>query len=324
MTALSVRDLRVRIGASVPVDGISFDVNPGEVLGLVGESGSGKSLTLRAILGLLPPTCAVTGTAAWGGRDLLALGAADLRALRGRQIAMVFQEPMTALNPVLPVGLQITESLSEHLGLRGGAARRRAIELMDRVGIPDAARRVGSYPHEFSGGMRQRVMIAISLAAEPKLLLADEPTTALDVTIQDQILKLLLRLKDELSMSVILVTHDLGVVAETCDRVAVLYAGRMMEIGTAQAIFGNPAHAYTLGLLRSVPDPRHPRQPLASITGQPPDPAALPPGCRFARRCIYAVAQCGEDLPALRDLGADHASACIRTDAIQALSREAA
>ena len=200
----------------------------------------------------------------------------EIRRIRGREIAMIFQEPMTALDPVLPIGLQITESLAEHRAMRGAAARRRAIELLDLVGIPDARRRLDNFPHEFSGGMRQRAMIAIALAAEPQLLLADEPTTALDVTIQDQILRLLLRLRDELSMSVILVTHDLGIVAGTCDRVAVLYAGRIMEIGPTSAVFRAPAHAYTLGLMRSVPHATQARKRLPAIPGAPPEPGHMP------------------------------------------------
>jgi peptide/nickel transport system ATP-binding protein/oligopeptide transport system ATP-binding protein len=311
VSQLSVRDLAVRIGGTTLVDGVSFDVKQGEMLGIVGESGSGKSLTLRAILKLLPRHADITGTAMWGERDLLALPENAIRTLRGREIAMVFQEPMTALDPVLPIGLQITESLGEHLDLRGAAARKRAVELLDLVGIPDARRRLDNYPHEFSGGMRQRAMIAIGLAAEPKLLLADEPTTALDVTIQDQILKLLLRLKDELSMSVILVTHDLGIVAGTCDRVAVMYAGRIMEAGSVQSIFRAPAHAYTLGLMRSVPDAAHARKPLTAIPGAPPPPGRLPPGCRFAPRCSFATAICGEAPPGLAEVAHDHLSACL-------------
>jgi oligopeptide/dipeptide ABC transporter ATP-binding protein len=332
---LEVSDLRTwfRSGGEIAraVDGVSFAVRRGETLAIVGESGSGKSVTALSLMRLIPspPGEIAGGSAMFRDRagvrhDLLRLSERAMRRVRGDEIAMIFQEPMSSLNPLITVGEQIGEVIRLHRGAGRAAAERQAIELLARVHVPDAARRAADYPHRLSGGMRQRVMIAISLAAEPKLLLADEPTTALDVTIQDQILKLLLRLKDELSMSVILVTHDLGVVAETCDRVAVLYAGRMMEVGTARAIFANPAHAYTLGLLRSVPDPRHPRQPLASISGQPPDPAAIPPGCRFARRCVYAVAQCGEALPALRDVGGGHESACIRTDAIQALAMEAA
>ena len=321
---LSVQDLRVRIGGATLLDGISFDVAAGEMLGIVGESGSGKSLTLRALLQLLPRTAAISGQALWQGQDLLAMPASGMRRLRGREIGMVFQEPMTALDPVLPIGLQITESLAEHLGLRGAAARRRAVELLDLVGIPDAARRLGNYPHEFSGGMRQRAMIAIVLAAEPKLLLADEPTTALDVTIQDQILRLLLRLKDELGMSVVLVTHDLGIVASTCDRVAVLYSGRMMECGPAHPLFTAPAHAYTLGLMRSVPDPAHARQMLLSIPGAPPAPGRLPPGCRFAPRCDFAEQGCSAGPPPRRELDEGHATWCLRADAVRAARSTAA
>jgi len=318
MTAplLSVRNLTVRIGPATPVEEVSFDIGTGEVLGLVGESGSGKSLTLRAIMRLLPRVAHTSGQMLWQGRDLAALPEAELRALRGREIAIVFQEPMAALDPVLTVGLQITESLAEHLGLRGRAARARAAEVLDLVGIPDARRRLSSYPHEFSGGMRQRAMIAIALAAGPKLLLADEPTTALDVTIQDQILKLLLRLSAELSMSVVLVTHDLGIVAETCDRVAVLYSGRIMETGSVETIFRRPAHAYTLGLINSVPQGKNARQRLASIPGTPPDPLDLPPGCRFAPRCGLVGPDCTLRQPALRPLTATHATACIRSDAV--------
>jgi peptide/nickel transport system ATP-binding protein/oligopeptide transport system ATP-binding protein len=309
---LSVRDLSVNIGGVTPVSGVSLDVGRGEMLGLVGESGSGKSLTMRAVLRLLPQAARITGKVLWDGQDLATLPDAGIRRIRGGQIAMVFQEPMSALNPVLTVGIQITESLGEHLGLHGAAARRRAVELLDQVGIPDAVRRLGSYPHEFSGGMRQRAMIAIALAAGPKLLLADEPTTALDVTIQDQILKLLLRLKDDLAMSVVLVTHDLGVVAGTCDRVAVLYAGRVMETGPTEQIFTRPAHAYTLGLIRSLPNALHARQRLRGIPGVPPDPAALPQGCRFLPRCAYAVAGCRPVQPPLLEISEGRDSACVR------------
>jgi len=318
MTAplLSVRELTVRIGAARPVEEVSFDIGAGEVLGIVGESGSGKSLTLRAIIGLLPRVARMSGQILWRGHDLTALAEPELRALRGREIAIVFQEPMAALDPVLTVGLQITESLTEHLGLRGRAARTRAAEVLDLVGIPDARRRLSSYPHEFSGGMRQRAMIAIALAAGPKLLLTDEPTTALDVTIQDQILKLLLRLGAELSMSVVLVTHDLGIVAETCDRVAVLYCGRIMETGSVETIFRRPAHAYTLGLINSVPLAKNARQHLASIPGAPPDPLDLPPGCRFAPRCGLAGPECTLRQPELRSLSAVHATACVHSDVV--------
>ena len=313
---LSVRNLTVRIGNIMPVQDLGFDVNVGEVLGIVGESGSGKSLTLRAILRLLPRVAQTTGNIVWQGRDLMRLAEPALRAVRGREIAIVFQEPMTALDPVLTIGRQITESLEEHLGLRGRFARARASELLDMVGIPDARRRLSSYPHEFSGGMRQRAMLAIALAADPKLLLADEPTTALDVTIQDQILKLLLRLRRELSMSIVLVTHDLGIIAETCDRVAVLYSGRMMETGPVETILDRPAHPYTLGLINSVPQARHARRHLAAIPGAPPDPLALPPGCRFAPRCTLASPDCLLGLPELHVVATGHATACIHHYAV--------
>jgi len=254
---LEVRDLVTSFpsgaGPLAAVAGVSFDLRAGEVLGIVGESGSGKSMTLRSILRLVHPPGEVTGSVRWKGKDLLAMPAGALRRTRGAEIAMIFQEPMTALNPVLPVGLQIEESLRAHTPLDAAARRRRALELMDLVGIPDAARRLRDYPHQYSGGMRQRAMIAIALASGPELLLADEPTTALDVTIQDQILTLLLDLRDELGMSVILVTHDLGVVAATCDRMAVMYAGRIVETGTVAEILDAPRHAYTRGLLGSVP-----------------------------------------------------------------------
>jgi oligopeptide/dipeptide ABC transporter ATP-binding protein len=320
MTAplLQLCGLRVSFGDAQPVAGMDLDVQPGEILGIVGESGSGKSLMLRAILRLLPPDARLDGQVLWQGQDMAALTGAALREVRGRGIAMVFQEPMTALNPVLTIGLQITESLSEHLGLRGAAARRRAAELLDLVGIPSASRRLGSYPHEFSGGMRQRAMIAIALAAGPKLLLADEPTTVLDVTIQDQILRLLLRLQRELSMAVVIVTHDLGVVAGTCDRMAVMYAGTVLETGPTAKVFARPAHAYTLGLLNSLPDAARARQHLPGIPGTPPDLLALPPGCRFAPRCGFAVPACNAALPSLAPHGPGRWTACIRPEAVGA------
>jgi peptide/nickel transport system ATP-binding protein len=322
-TLLSVRGLRATFpgpsGRVTAVDGIDFDIAAGEVLGLVGESGSGKSVTLRALLRLVNPPGEVAGTVRWRGRDLLTMPEAALRAVRGREIAIIFQEPMAALNPVLPVGLQIEESLEAHLGLAGRAARSRAVELLGMVGIADARARIGSYPHEFSGGMRQRAMIAIALAANPKLLLADEPTTALDVTIQDQILKLLLRLRRELDMSIVLVTHDLAVVAQTCDRVAVLYAGQVMEVGSIAAIFRDSAHPYTRGLLGSVPTGHAARQPLVSIAGAPPSLAALPAGCRFAPRCTLAIDACRAAVPDLAAIAPGHLSACLRAADILAL-----
>jgi peptide/nickel transport system ATP-binding protein/oligopeptide transport system ATP-binding protein len=298
------------------VAGIDLEVRAGEVLGLVGESGSGKSVTLRSLVRLVRPPGRVEGRAIWQDRDLLAMPERELRDVRGKEIAMIFQEPMTALNPVLTIRQQIEENLRAHTGLGRTDRSRRALELLDLVGIPSAAERLDSYPHQFSGGMRQRVMIAIALASEPRLLLADEPTTALDVTIQDQILKLLLDLRDRLGMSVVLVTHDLGVVAQTCDRVAVMYAGRIMEVGPVLEVFRNPRHAYTLGLLGSIPSGAAIRQPLRSIEGAPPSPVDLPPGCPFAPRCSFVSAACRGGRPDLIRVGPDHISACVHHDRI--------
>jgi peptide/nickel transport system ATP-binding protein/oligopeptide transport system ATP-binding protein len=313
---LSVRGLRVEFVALprklTAVDGVDFDVGAGEVLGLAGESGSGKSVTLRSILRLVRSPGQVSGQVLWRGRDLLSMPEAELRGVRGREIAMIFQEPMTALNPVLTVGVQIRENLKEHTDLDAAARRARAIELLDHVGIPTAKSRIEDYPHQFSGGMRQRAMIAIALASNPRLLLADEPTTALDVTIQDQILKLILRLRREMNMSVILVTHDLGVIAQTCDRLAVMYAGRIVETGPVAEIFRQPRHAYTLGLLNSVPRAGAVRQPLASIPGQPPSLLELTSGCAFGPRCRFAIAACSTGVPPLIEVAPDHHSACLR------------
>ncbi|WP_407572439.1 ABC transporter ATP-binding protein [Deinococcus altitudinis] len=322
---LSVRDLNVRIptpgGELHAVRGVNFDLMPGEVLGLVGESGSGKSVTLRALLKLHRAPIRMTGEVMYGGQtqagppqNLLTLPDSRLRSVRGGQISMIFQEPMTALNPVLSVGEQITENLREHKGLRGKAALDRAAELLDLTGIPSPRARLADYPHQFSGGMRQRAMIAIALASEPKLLLADEPTTALDVTIQDQILRLLLRLREELNMSVVLVTHDLGVVAQTCDRVAVMYGGRLMETAGVNELFTHPLHAYTHGLLGSLPGADAHRRPLRPIPGGPPDLRRLPQGCTFAPRCTYATDACRAAEPPLMEVAAGHHSACIHYD----------
>jgi peptide/nickel transport system ATP-binding protein/oligopeptide transport system ATP-binding protein len=317
---LAVRNLRVTFrsnrGELVAVDGIDLDVQPGEVLGIAGESGSGKSVTLRAMLGLLRTS--ISGQVLWRGRDLIGLPERTLRRVRGGEIGIIFQEPTTALNPVLNVGMQILENLKEHTTLDAAARRKRAIELLDHVGIPAAASRLDDYPHQFSGGMRQRAMIAIALASNPKLLLADEPTTALDVTIQDQILKLILRLRDEMKMSVVLVTHDLGVIAQTCDRLAVMYAGRVAETGSVATLFRAPRHAYTLGLLNSVPRADLVRQPLASIPGQPPLLSQLPSGCAFAPRCRFATEACKAAKPPLIEIETGHASACIHHDQVAA------
>jgi oligopeptide/dipeptide ABC transporter ATP-binding protein len=318
---LSLRGLQTTLatdaGALTVVDGVDLDVREGEILGLVGESGSGKSMTLRSILRLIRPPGRVAGEILWRGRDLVPLREAEMRAIRGREIGMIFQEPMTALNPVLSVGRQILENLLAHTDLGRAARRRRAIELLDLVGIPAPAQRVNDYPHQFSGGMRQRAMIAIALASNPSLLLADEPTTALDVTIQDQILKLLLRLRETLGMAVILVTHDLGVVAQSCDRVAVMYAGRVAEIGEVSAVFAAPRHAYTLGLLQSVPDARHIRQALRPIGGAPPAPGTVGDRCAFIPRCEFATAACEARRPPLIAIGGGRLAACVHGDRLQ-------
>ena len=286
----------------------------GEVLGVVGESGSGKSVMLRSILRLLGPPTAISGEVLWKDEDLLKVSKRRLRKVTGGEISMIFQEPMTALNPVLSVGEQIFESLREHENLRGRSATARAVELLELVGIPSPKERLKGYPHQFSGGMRQRAMIAIALASRPQLLLADEPTTALDVTIQDQILKLLLRLRDQLGMSVVLVTHDLGVVAQTCDRVAVMYAGQLVEVAPVRDVFRAPKHAYTLGLRQSLPDGGQNRRPLTPIPGAPPDLRRLPPGCPFAPRCSYVTPACRETPPPLVQVADNHLSACIHFD----------
>jgi oligopeptide/dipeptide ABC transporter ATP-binding protein len=318
-TILRVEDLRVEIptarGIVHAVRGASFELEEGHALGVVGESGSGKSMTLRAILGLVPhPGRVAGGRILYGDVDLAALSPRRLRALRGTELAMIFQEPMTALNPVTRVGEQIAEAPRARLGYSSKRARERALELMRLVGIPDPARRLRAYPHQLSGGLRQRVMIAIALSAGPKVLLCDEPTTALDVTIQDQILKLLHRLQEHEGLSVLFVTHDLAVVAQTCRDVAVMYAGRVLERGTVDEVFREPRHPYTLGLLRSVPDFDRVRERLASIPGLPPDLVHPPAGCPFRPRCPYAQPDCAEgDFP-LRELGGGRATACIHPD----------
>ena len=308
---LSVEHLRVAFdGAQVAVDDVSFELAPGETLGIVGESGSGKSLTALAILGLAPGT--VSGHVRYGGRDLLALSESALNTVRGSEIAMIFQEPMTALNPVFTVGRQIAETLRVHRGLSERAARARCVELLQQVGIADPQARLDRYPHELSGGMRQRVMIAIALACGPKLLIADEPTTALDVTIQAQILALLRELQTRLGMALVLITHDLGVVAQTVDRVLVMYGGRIVEQGPVLAIFDAPAHPYTKLLLQSIPSLDQQRERLAVIPGAVPPLSEMPRGCRFHPRCPQAGDDCRAQAPAQRDLGGGHQAACFR------------
>jgi peptide/nickel transport system ATP-binding protein len=299
------------------VDGVSFEVGAGRTLGLVGESGCGKSVTALSILRLLPEAGRIaSGRIFFEGRDLLALPEREMRAIRGGRISMIFQEPMSALNPVYTVGFQIEETLRAHLGLRGAEARARAIELLEKVGISAARDRVDAYPHQLSGGMRQRVMIAIALACGPRLLVADEPTTALDVTIQAQILEQLDEFRRELGMSVILITHDLGVVAQIADEVAVMYAGKIVERAPVREIFARPRHPYTEGLLRSVPGfgDNVRRSRLPTIPGVVPDLRALPSGCRFRERCERAFDACGGRDPALEPVAEDgaHLVACLR------------
>jgi oligopeptide/dipeptide ABC transporter ATP-binding protein len=314
---LDVRDLQTefatRQGVVRAVDGVSWDVDEGETVALVGESGCGKSVSALSVMRLIegPAGRIVGGRVLFRGRDLLALREAEMRRVRGRQIAMVFQEPMTALNPVLSVGRQLTEGPEIHLGLSPGAARARAVELLGMVGIPDAETRLRHYPHQFSGGMRQRLMIAMALACAPVLLLADEPTTALDVTIQAQILELLRDLSRRLGVALLLITHDLGLVARYADRVNVMYAGRIVEQAPAGALYAAPRHPYTLGLLRSVPRLDQPRRgELAAIAGQPPDLARLPRGCAFEPRCGARVARCAVERPPLEASAPGHTVAC--------------
>ncbi|MFL5930866.1 MAG: ABC transporter ATP-binding protein [Gaiellaceae bacterium] len=305
---LSLEDLRVEFwtsrGTIYAVNGISFDIAPGETLGIVGESGCGKSVTSLAILGLLARAGRVaSGSAMFGGRDLLKLSDSELRGVRGREIAMIFQDPMTSLNPVLTIGRQIREALETHFGMDKREAEARTAELLDDVGIPSAKMRLKDYPHQFSGGMRQRAMIAMALACKPKLLIADEPTTALDVTIQAQILDLLRALVAEENSALILITHDLGVVAGMCERVNVMYAGMFMETGTATALFARPRHPYTLGLLQSVPrlDSGR-RQKLMPIPGSPRNMLSPPSECPFAPRCRYEVEQSRQQVPPLEEM----------------------
>jgi oligopeptide/dipeptide ABC transporter ATP-binding protein len=298
----------------VAVDGVSFAIERGEAFGLVGESGCGKTATCRSILRLFAgaPARIAGGSIRFQGRELTGLDEAGLSDVRGAQISMIFQDPMTALNPTMRIGTQIAEGLRRHRGLGRSAARAAAAALLASVGVPRPEARLDDYPHQFSGGMRQRVLIAIALACRPQLLIADEPTTALDVTIQDQILRLLLRLKAETGMSVLIVTHDLGVVAQTCDRVAVMYAGRIVETAPVAALFARPRHAYTRALLESLPARTPEGEALRPIGGGLPDLADPPPGCRFHPRCAWAVEACRAADGRLVEVGRGHATACIR------------
>ena len=300
------------------VNGVTFNLFPGETLGLVGESGSGKSVSALSILRLIPnpPGKIVGGDVTFAGEKLLEVDDSRMREIRGNDIAMVFQEPMTSLNPVLTIGRQLTEALELHLHMTNSQASTRAAELLHMVGIPAAADRLGDYPHQFSGGMRQRVMIAMALSCDPKLLLADEPTTALDVTIQAQVLEVMSRLSRELGTATIIITHNLGVVARYADRVNVMYAGRIVETAEADAVYKNPLHAYTLGLLESVPRVDAREGKLVPIEGQPPDLVNLPDGCAFAPRCRFATDQCRTETPPLVEHQLEHFSACWHADEV--------
>jgi oligopeptide/dipeptide ABC transporter ATP-binding protein len=328
-TLLDVRNLSTQFatrgGVVRAVDDVSWDVKQGETVALVGESGCGKSVSALSILRLVaqPAGRIVGGQVIFKGRDLLTLDEEAMRRVRGREIAMIFQEPMTSLNPVLSIGRQLTEGLEIHLGKTPEQARVRAGELLAMVGIPDPERRLPQYPHQFSGGMRQRMMIAMALACEPSLILADEPTTALDVTIQAQILELMKDLSRRLGVAMLMITHNLGVVARYADRVNVMYAGRIIEQGTARELYGNPRHPYTLGLLRSVPRLDEPRRSrLAPIDGQPPDLTRLPAGCSFVPRCAFRVERCTVERPPLRSVAQNgasgHVSACWEAERVSA------
>lgn len=319
---LEVRNLQVefsgRRGTVRAVDGVSFDLSPGETLAVVGESGSGKSTTALAVAGLLPRPSGriVGGTVRFGGTDITSVKRS--RTVLGDGIAMIFQDPMSSLNPVMSVGDQVGEALRRRRGFSRRAARARAVDLMEQVRIPAAARRVADYPHHFSGGMRQRVMIALALALDPKVLIADEPTTALDVTVQAQIMDLLATLRDERQMGLVLITHDLGVVAESAHRVLVMYGGKPVEAGRVADVFEAPAHPYTGGLMASIPDSSHEVETLTPIPGQPPDPQRLPPGCSFNPRCTYATELCTTTEPGLLEVIPGRRSACHYTEEVMA------
>ena len=315
MALLDVQDLAVRFRTNDAVvhavNGLSFQLDAGQTLGIVGESGSGKSQTVLAMMGLLARNGEASGRVLYKGHDLLAMKPSELNRIRGDRVAMIFQDPMTSLNPYLTVERQMTEVLQLHQGMDRKAARARSVRMLDAVKIPDAARRIGMYPHEFSGGMRQRVMIAMALLCEPEVLVADEPTTALDVTVQAQILALLRDLQRDFGTAIVMITHDLGVVAGLCDEVLVLYGGRVMEQGHALDIFRQPSHPYTIGLLGAVPRLDEETSTLVAIPGSPPNMARPPAGCPFHQRCTYAIARCGAEPPLLRvDDGAPAQRAC--------------
>ena len=325
-TLLQVRNLTTQFftssGIVRAVDNVSFDVDEGETVAVVGESGCGKSVSALSILRLVPwpPGKIVGGSINFRGQNLLEMNDADIRRVRGREISMVFQEPMTSLNPVLSIGLQLTETMHHNLELTPAQALKRAAELLEMVGISEPKRRLSQFPHHLSGGMRQRVMIALALSCEPKLIIADEPTTALDVTIQAQILELMKDLTKRLGVALVVITHNLGVVARYADRVNVMYAGKIIEMGSAQQIYHQPHHPYTLGLLASVPRMDQPRGTrLIPIDGQPPDLTRLDGGCAFRPRCRFAVDRCGQEFPPLEDIDSGHVSACWRVNEINEL-----
>ncbi len=318
LPVLDVKDLKTvfltRSGEVHAVNRVSFQVRPGELLGVVGESGSGKSVTMMSLIGLLPmpPAEVRGGRALFDGRDLLAMEPEELRRIRGARVGFIFQDPMTSLNPVFTVGFQLMEPLRTHMGMDRRAARKRAAELLELVGISDADRRLDDYPHQFSGGMRQRVMIAMALACDPEVLIADEPTTALDVTIQAQILELVKELRRKLGMAIIWITHDLGVIAGIADRVMVMYAGQVVEEAPVKELFTNPQHPYTRALLQTVPSVRGKRaEHLRVIPGQPPVLGAEPRACPFAPRCDHALARCARENPPRIPLGDGHDVACF-------------
>jgi oligopeptide transport system ATP-binding protein len=317
MALLEVKDLKTQFftqdGVVKAVDGVSFHVDQGETLGIVGESGCGKSVSVLSVMRLIPqpPGKIVGGEVLFEGQDLIKLSDDGIRQVRGNKIAMIFQDPMTSLNPVLTIGRQIGEGLELHMGMNKDEARKRSAELLTMVGIPEAADRLDDYPHQFSGGMRQRAMIAMALACNPELLIADEPTTALDVTIQAQIVELVKRLRDEIGMAIIWITHDLGVVAGLADRMMVMYAGHVVEEAPVKDMYADPRHPYTLGLLGSLPRLDQIREEkLQSIEGLPPDLIALPPGCPFEPRCAYAIDKCKADRPQLEPAAPRHTVAC--------------
>ena len=315
---LEVRDLTIHFfteeGVIRAVENVNFEIYSGEILGLVGESGCGKSVTGLSLLRLIstPPGRIVNGDILFDGRSLLPLEEKEMERVRGNDISMIFQEPMTSLNPVFTIGDQIMEAILLHQGSDKAEARKRAIKMLDRVKIPSPEKRIDSYPHQLSGGMRQRAMIAMALSCQPKLLIADEPTTALDVTIQAQVLQLLKEIQREMEMSVMLITHDLGVVSEIADRVAVMYAGRIMEYGPIHAIFSRLRHPYTKGLLDSIPQLKEKKKRLDAIPGQVPDPMNLPMGCKFHPRCYLVIEECKKEEPPLFQVNGDHFSRCIR------------